>query len=121
MVYERNGWRRSWPKFSSLAINFYYIFLEEIKMKVYKDNFITDHLFNILLAVNPTVAIQLIRTKLVASSENDTDGNEISEWVRENCDGLIYFVDDSTAYYREHYICYFEKEEDAVAFKLRWG
>jgi len=92
-------------------------------MIVYKDNIICEFDFKLLTTINPDMVMKMIRNKMVARSKDDDDSlseNLISDWIRENCSGLIYFEDESTAY-RDNYIYYFEKEEEAVAFKLRWG
>jgi len=89
-------------------------------MILYRDNFISKHIFEALLKGDPDIAMKMIRNKIVVKSSHErVDGNELNVWLRKNCDGLIYFIDEGTAYC-DHYIYYFEKEEDAVAFKIRW-
>ena len=93
-------------------------------MIVYKDNIITEKsIFEILSKVDPNAAAKMIRNKMVLRSEKDydkTDEDKINRWLRGNCSGLIYFISESNAY-RDFFIYYFEKEEDAVAFKLKWS
>ena len=90
-------------------------------MILYKDNFITKHIFEALMVGEPDIAMKMIRNKMVVKSDRErVDEHELNAWLRENCDGLIYFIDEGDAY-RDHYIYYFEKEEEAVAFKLRWS
>lgn len=92
-------------------------------MIVYKDNIIVKKsIFEMLLRADPDAAAKMFRNKMVLKSERDrekTDEDKINGWLRENCTGLIYFINESTTY-RDFFIYYFEKEEDAVAFKLKW-
>ena len=93
-------------------------------MILYKDNIIVKKsIFEILSKADSNVAVKMLRNKMVLKSEKDRekmDEDKINGWLRENCTGLIYFVDEGNTY-RDHYIYYFEKEEDAVAFKIKWS
>lgn len=91
-------------------------------MILYRDNIIEKPMFELLARINSKVVEQMIHNKIVALSERDNDrmDKEVKKWLRENFTGLIY-IDDKCNSYRDHYIYYFEKEEEAVAFKLRWG
>jgi len=91
-------------------------------MILYKDNIVEKSVFELLAGINSKVVEQMIHNKIVAQSERDNDRMDkgVEKWLRENCTGLIYIVDKCNAY-RDHYIYYFEKEEDAVAFKLTWS
>jgi len=95
-------------------------------MKIFKDNILTESMFELLIKINPSIAEQMIRNKIVAQSTEDydrigvdDDGDEVYVWLTENCVGLIYIINKSTLY-RDNYAYHFEKEEDMVAFKLRW-
>lgn len=93
-------------------------------MIVYKDNIIVKKsIFEMLLKVDPDAAAKMLRNKMVLRSKKDNDKvdqEEVNGWIRENCTGLIYFVEEGTPY-RNFFIYYFEKEEDVVAFKLKWS
>jgi len=91
-------------------------------MIFYKDNIIEKPMFELLAGINSKVIEQMVHNKIVAQSERDNDrmDKEVEKWLRENCTGLIYIVNKCNAY-RDNYIYYFEKEEDAVAFKLKWS
>jgi len=92
-------------------------------MKLYKDNLITEPIWNVLFQMDTDIAMNMIRNKMIVEAESDRESiylNEINEWLRGNCAGLIYFINESTAF-RDSAVYYFEKEEDATAFKLRWG
>ena len=92
-------------------------------MKLYKDNLITEPIWDVLSKMHTDIVMNMIRNKIVIASESDRESiqlDEKNEWLRENCAGLIYFINESTAF-RDAAVYYFEKEEDATAFKLRWG
>lgn len=92
-------------------------------MEVYKDNIITTEvMFKFLARLDPTIALKMLRNRIVIVSTSDKDKlavEELDSWVRENCDGLVYAIDKSGAF-RNYYVYQFEKSDDAVAFKLRW-
>ena len=90
-------------------------------MLLYKDNIIEKPMFELLAVINSKTVEQMIHNKIVARSESDYDKMDqgVEKWLRENCTGLIY-IDDRSNSYRDYYFYYFEKEEEAVAFKLRW-
>ncbi len=95
-------------------------------MIIYKDNIIIKKsIFEILSKTDPDAVAKMLRNKMVLKSERERDREKIDEdeingWLRENCSGLIYFVDEGNTY-RDFFIYYFEKEEDAVAFKIKWS
>ena len=93
-------------------------------MILYRDNIIIKKsIFEMLLKADPNAAAKMLHNRMVLKSERDRekiDGDEINEWLRENCTGLIYFVNEGNTY-RDFFIYYFEKEGDAVAFKLKWS
>lgn len=93
-------------------------------MILYKDNIIIKKtIFETLSKADPDTVAKMLRNKMVLRSQKDNDKldqEEVRGWLRENCSGLIYFVNESNTY-RDFFIYYFEKEEDAVAFKLKWS
>lgn len=92
-------------------------------MKVYRDNIInSEAAFKFLARLDPAIALSMMRNRIVviSTSDNDkTNATELNNWIRENCEGLVYFINKSSVH-EDHYVYQFEKPEEAVAFKLRW-
>ena len=93
-------------------------------MKISKDNIIDKELFNTLREVDPDVVKKMLYNMISMNAEDEDERantDEINAWVRNNCNGLVYFDDIGISYHGTHLAYRFEQEEDMVAFKLRWA
>lgn len=93
-------------------------------MKLSKENVINEELFDALIKVNPVIVKKMIYNMVKMDSEKKDETvntDEINDWVRVNCNGLVYFADVGGRIYGNHLIYRFENEEDMVAFKLMWS
>ena len=93
-------------------------------MKLIKDNVVNEELFNALRAVDPDIVKNMIHNMITMNVEEEderVDANEINDWIRNNCNGLVYYADVGVTHFGTHLAYRFEQEEDMVAFKLRWA
>lgn len=73
-----------------------------------------------LREVNDPVYHQMLKNHVKIKFDNNEEieefNNEVFDWIDENAKGYNIFIGKNTL---NHF--YFEKEEDMMAFKLRWS
>lgn len=94
--------------------------MDDVDIK--KSNVINDDLFQKLSDLNPKIAEAMIRTQFRVrgfKKGNTLNMKRALIWLEQNSEGLIYIKDNSKSAQFD-YLILFEKEEDAVSFKLQW-
>lgn len=93
-----------------------------MSLKIIKTRFLNESDFQLFTSMNPDLATQMFRNKMLVDGPKAGNVNRVKEmrqWIEDNCSGLVYSTSHGSA---KKYILnfYFEEESDMLGFKLRF-